>query len=551
MDEQRNEQEGATPRRAWTAEDRAVFGLSLMGGAGIAEALNLVAHGGWGGAAFAAAAAAIVAKSSPDVWAGIKDYLPWSDVQQSVTSLVNDREPGRRSIVDRLTGRNYGGQSDQMDQGNTTDTAQRVRPGAAGPEPKQEPERAASDIPAQFLLDDALDIVRTVNREGYIYFGEGSVDVLASIHLSNMYHVFDVSSSGKGKSNRFRLAMMQLVNTCEVYYINPFAARVKAVSDSRKVEVWSPIFERLANGKPIKTGQEIAALMQALINEIQDRNDREEDGDFSWQMEPVFVFIDELPEVFKRCPEASELLDQLVRTGRQFCVFAYVASQTAAVADIGQSTASQAQYKTRIYGGGDRNSSSRMMKGAIPAEEEEALQTNGAGLTLMLADGLGKRQFVRSPLVTNEALFDYFGLPEFRLSDWLPDMPAGMPRRRSNVIQLGTLPTTPQPRQAAEPTRVSAYAPVSSSNEAQGADTSSAVYDDDESDTGASSAAVAVPGTSYPAPWDEQKAQVFIAVFKALNNVDKSLTALEISTTPRNRDIANDVLKQHGIERKR
>jgi len=275
-----------------------------------------------------------------------------------------------------------------------------------------------SSIPPQFRLDAVLDFIDEVNEKGCVYFGQSPRNTIA-IALNEMYHVFDVSSSGKGKSNRFRLALMQMVGHCETYFINPLANNVKAVNDGRVIEVWKPIFDRLANKRPMKSRAEILHLMTALVNEIKARSEQEGAGDFSWQQQPIFVFIDELPEVYARCPEAVEFLDQIGRTGRQFCVFSWVASQTAAVSEIGQSTAAQANYKTRIYGGGDRNSSGRMMKGSIPMSAEVTLQSQGAGLTLMLADGFSNLQFVRAPLVTNEARFKYFGLPPFRMKDWL------------------------------------------------------------------------------------------------------------------------------------
>jgi hypothetical protein len=290
-------------------------------------------------------------------------------------------------------------------------------------------------IPAQFKLDSVLDIIVAANNDWRIYFGHNGADEPMTVSIDDMYHVLDVSSSGKGKSNRFRLAMMQLVGTCEVYYINPFAARVKSVKDSRKVEVWAPIFDRLANGKPMKIEEEIDQITTALVNLIHDRSDREEAGDFSWQDEPVFVFVDELPETFALCPEAVERLDRIGRTGRQFGVFTYVASQTAQVSEIGQSTAAQANYKTRIYGGGDSTSSKRLMKHTVSADVERALQTSGAGLTLMLADGMSGLEYVRAPLVTNEGLFDYFGLI-FDLDEWLPARGSSSAGRRGHALNL-------------------------------------------------------------------------------------------------------------------
>jgi hypothetical protein len=277
-------------------------------------------------------------------------------------------------------------------------------------------------VPPQFRLDEVLSVVQAFNQKGYVYLGSSEQGAIA-LAIGSMSHVLEVSSSGKGKSNRFRLAMMQLVRQCETYYINPFAAPVKAVTDARQIEVWQPIFERLANKRPIKEGGEIAALLSALVEEIARRSEQEESGAFSWQHHPIFVFLDELPEVLARCPEAVKLLDRLGRTGRQFAVFCWVASQTANVNEIGQSTAAQAQYHTRIYGGGDKPSADRLMKGSLPKDSERTLQTSGAGLTLMLAEGMGTSTFVRAPLVTNEALCAYFGLPTFRTEDWLRPQP--------------------------------------------------------------------------------------------------------------------------------
>jgi|SRR5579859_1407339 len=353
---------------------------------------------------------------------GLATYMYADDLAKLVGKEIpslptkKEREPGKPGMFYRLLngkstrgdGQEEPGEQDLADSENETrDPA----PGTAQP-------GQSSTIPPQFKLDDVLDIVEEANKARCVYFGQ-TVDMAIGLRFRDMYHVMDVSSSGSGKSNRFRLAMMQLVGTHQTYFINPLANNVKPVDDERQVEVWKPIFDRLANGRPMKEGPEILKLMNGLVDEIQVRSEREAASDFGWKQKPIFVFIDELPEVFARCPEAIKLLDKIGRTGRQFCVFSWVASQTAAVGEIGQSTAAQAQYKTRIYGGGDSNSSNRLMKGTLPPDTERILQSSNAGLTMMLAHGLLGLQFVRAPLVTNEALFEYLGLPPFRLQDWL------------------------------------------------------------------------------------------------------------------------------------
>lgn len=322
---------------------------------------------------------------------------------------------------------------------------ERPQIGATRPGPSKS-STANIKVPGTFTLDAHIEAIRELNRQGYIYLGIGSVDKTCKLSLATMYHVFDVSNSGSGKSNRFRLAMMQLVEYCEVYYINPFANRLKFLpeSDSRKVEVWTPIYDRLANGKPVKEADETLALLRALIDERQARNVLESHDDFSWSDKPIFLFVDELPEVFRQCKEASDLLDKIVCTGRQYNIFAWVASQSGAVQDIGQSEATQAQYKTRIYGGGDSRSATKLMKGHVSTEDENTLHKYKKGLTLMLAEDLSDRQFVRNPLVTNEALFAYFGLP-FNLDDWYKPLRPGSSPYRSSVADRMNKKPTPMP----------------------------------------------------------------------------------------------------------
>jgi hypothetical protein len=372
----------------------------LLAGASLpfTEALSAVVHGGPIGGIVALGASALIYVVAEEIenWTGREISLP--------RPTRRNRQPGGQDIMYKL----FNGKS--------------VR--------EARDEDDSSWIPPQFLVDDVLDTIAEFNdQHNSIYFGE-SEDGAVAIPLSKMYHVIDVSPSGNGKSNRLRLGMMQLVNNCECYFINPIAASVKGVDDDREVEVWKPIFDRLANKRPMKTGDEIETLLKNMAREIKRRNDLEEQGDLSWMDNPIFVFVDELPEVFSLCPNAVKLLDKIGRAGRQFLVFCWVAAQTALVEEIGQSTATQAQYKTRLYGGGDKTSANRLMKGSIADEIERALQTSGAGLTLMLATGMSGPSLVRDPLITNEGLFDFLELGEFRKEDWIKDRRTRRPRRQ-------------------------------------------------------------------------------------------------------------------------
>src|SRR5260370_37833082 len=133
-----------------------------------------------------------------------------------------------------------------------------------------------------------------------------------------MSNVLDVAKSGRGKSNRFRHGMMQVVGLANTYYLNPFAAPVKSVTDARQIEVWQPIYDRLANGHPIRESAEILRVLTDLVKEIEMRSDQEQRRDFSWREPPVFVFIDEVPEIVARCPEAGKTLSRIGRRGPHF-----------------------------------------------------------------------------------------------------------------------------------------------------------------------------------------------------------------------------------------
>src|SRR6266516_200410 len=391
-------------------EDYTLHVVLFFGGSVPLVALTQLAGMGITGFVGAAVVAALLAVSGPELVKRLLhgDRFPgfdWQRLSLALSYASDEQYVVDADLVDEP----------QPDEGQVQEDGDELRATKPG---QQQKGQEGPWVPAQFALDSVLEIVLAFNQRSDVYFGDSESGAIA-IPLNAMYHVIDVSSSGKGKSNRFRLAMMQMVNHCETYYINPLAANVKPVTDSREVEVWKPIYDRLANKRPIKEGSEIKEMMTSLVEEIKQRNDQEDHQDFSWQNRPIFDFIDELPEVFDRCPDALKMLDKIGRMGRQFCVCCWVASQTAHVNDIGLSTAAQAQFKTRIYGGGDKTSSDRMMKGSVPKDTERILQSNGAGLTLMLADGMEGLSFVRAPLVTNEALFHYFRLPAFHKEDWI------------------------------------------------------------------------------------------------------------------------------------
>jgi hypothetical protein len=360
---------------------------------------------------------------APEIHQTIKPAL---HTASQVLAYLNRNNSGkvRHRLMDThwwLTGERqvpYAAEDDQDEDDQTDELkeATSTLPDEA-PEPDAQPEQSSS-IPAQFELGQStLEAIKQINSKGFVYFGQTATRQV-TLRIDEMYHVLDVAKSGRGKSNRFRNGMMQVVGLADTYYLNPWAASVKSVTDWRQIEVWQPIYDRLANGHPVRESAEILQVLTGLLNLIKVRSDQEQQRDFSWRTHPVFVFIDEVPEIFAQCPEAVKLLDRIGRGGRQFGIFLWLASQSALVTDIGLSTACQAQFKTLSYGGGDRTSANRVMGKVTPAQEE-TLRTGKPGLTLMKADGVDDTEYVRTPLITNEALFAYLGLPPFQIDEWL------------------------------------------------------------------------------------------------------------------------------------
>lgn len=345
------------------------------------------------------------------------DELKGKGADNSAPSPVSkaEKRPGKQGIAYKLfNGKSQRGEDGEGDQAGDSGVA-----------------------PGIFMLDDVIGVAREFNRQGMIYFGE-SLDGAVAIHLHDLIHVLDISSSGKGKSNRQRLIMPQVAKMAQTFYINPLCNKVKPVKDDRQYEIWAPIYDLLAM-PPIKDGGEIKQVLKAIAEEIEVRNDQEAQNDYSWRDDTIVVFIDEMPEVNARCPQAAEYLDKIGRMGRQYNIILYLCSQTAQVTNIGLSSAAQSNFKTMEYGGGDQISANRVMKGSVPKDKERVLQSE-KGLTLMLADGLVDTTFVRAPLVTNTGLFEYLDLPPFNLDQWVST--SNTARSTSRIAGLSTSAAT-------------------------------------------------------------------------------------------------------------
>lgn len=290
-----------------------------------------------------------------------------------------------------------------------------------------------SEFPAKFTLDLVLDRIKKYNRQNKLYLGTSCQGDIA-LNVADVYHILHVAKSGRGKSNDLRFIMMQLVQICECYCINPMGNNKKRLKsdDPRKYEIWKPIYESLENRHVVKEPAEIEKLLKHVAKIVKHRVAHEEE-DSTWS--PIFLFIDEMKMVKDLYPDLEEPLSTIAMSGRQTWVFLFGASQTAYVGDIGLKTGTQTQFQTILYAGGSDKSMNKLTQGQITNEVEEKLRAN-KGLRALFIEGEEKFTWIRTPLTTNEAVFEFFNL-EFNLEDWENNVPL---ERISNSNSISNFP---------------------------------------------------------------------------------------------------------------
>ncbi len=155
MDEQQQEILSFEPTFAQRMLQAKVFAGGLLS----TGAIDLLVHGGWPGFALGGALTFILARSAPDVYEQVKDFMPWSELAEA----VHHREPGSRSVMDRLVGRHYEGSG-------------------ADEEDKQEPPQELE--PQLYVDEDCLRLGRDLHPH-------------ASQILSKRVGMFGIPGSGK------------------------------------------------------------------------------------------------------------------------------------------------------------------------------------------------------------------------------------------------------------------------------------------------------------------------------------------------------------------
>jgi hypothetical protein len=225
------------------------------------------------------------------------------------------------------------------------------------------------------------------------------------------WHIALAGSTGGGKTTELRLILAQMVLWFEVYYVNPAFAPIKA-----NKEDWRPIAEKLA-GPVARHADEIEYRLQWTLYQLQDRQEREYQGDHSWHGHPIFLVIDEFKEVIARYPNASKDVCNLLRQARQYEIFVVVAAQDFLIKNIGGDSGARDCYKTAIYFGGDPTTCKALLDVPGTLDYEQLLGTDGH---IVVRTKTTQTSQARAPFMSNRALYMMLGWPDDPLLDDSP-----------------------------------------------------------------------------------------------------------------------------------
>ncbi len=269
-----------------------VFGLGLLSAGGI----DLLIHQGWPGLAIGSAAAFILAKSSPDIYAQIKEELPWNEVMEA----LNRREPGSRSLKDRLLGIHYD-EPPQVKEAEISDEGEGAPEAPTHAESTSEeklPQAPPFRQMCQLIRPDRLVLCWTLH--GPLY---GTVTDLLSMVI--------IGLPGRGKTTAlmYYVAML-LAAGAEVYVWDPHSSMNELAGIARLH--YSDDLEEMSESVP------------GLFDELEERR-------LLWKTSkqtrrPLLLLVDELPVIgqyaMKHNKAMLDLIEKFVLEARKWnCYF--------------------------------------------------------------------------------------------------------------------------------------------------------------------------------------------------------------------------------------
>lgn len=386
----------------------------------LAHGGNLAASGGIEAAIFGGAIAALAGWNAPPIVRWLRASLPQSEELEPF-QLLTRREPGKRSIVDKLLDRH----PESGEQAMVPD------------EVETEPLRQPSALSQYLDDDDEFPMPTPVGASSLFTFSQVLetftpsfeqifLGVLADgthvyVPAEDLCHVALAGNTGGGKSSLLRMIMAQLCYAgAHVLLLNPHYTRF----DRKHNEDWTPYDPYLE--KPAlecSRYENIKIYLQWMAETLLPRRiERVREGRLPGR--PYFVILDELPDVITEIKEASEYIAKILRQGRKYGIYLIVASQDFLAKTVSgdEGGAIRKMYRTALYVGGDATTAKTLLN-MHPKDIPETQLGKG---TIMLRCSTTKQAVMtRVPYLDNAALYRLLGpstfvLPEEEVEDDLP-----------------------------------------------------------------------------------------------------------------------------------
>ena len=242
------------------------------------------------------------------------------------------------------------------------------------------------------------------------------------VTAEDLCHVAIAGKTGGGKGSLMRLIMVQLCFIgANVLLLNPHYMKWVVAKEGKTFdEDWTP-FE----GKHPRTGRPYLQVPPAECAEMVSIEE-----DLGWAVEklleerkregraggvryrPYFIVLDEWPSIAKKIKGSPEYLATLLREGRKYGVFVFVASQDFQVKTIGMEGGSVRKcLLTTFYTGGDITTAKELLDKPIRDIPETRL---GKGVVMLKCVGTDNEPvLVRVPFVDNESVYTLLGPSTF------------------------------------------------------------------------------------------------------------------------------------------
>jgi len=249
-------------------------------------------------------------------------------------------------------------------------------------------------LPGITDMHDVLHSFRPAPSRILLALGEGGTPLTVSV--KQLCHIAQAGPTDAGKSNIKRLCLGQLL-ACGMDAV--LADPKFTPLDPTTGEDWRPITNRL-RFPPAVTASEIAELLHWANSELDRRLALRRQGT-PWG-DPLFLSIDELPEVIKQVPEVADILGRLARMGRAVGMFLETAAQDWLAKNTGGDGAVRQNFLTAYYLGGDLRTGSVLL--GMPQRQLTGLHLP-LGTAMLRSKITPDPQLVRVPLMSNEALY--------------------------------------------------------------------------------------------------------------------------------------------------